>query len=273
VLNTPHWGHVLKGQRALVTDVGSDLGGEIAQALAAAGAAVAINSVRGPEEVERIVRKITAEGGEAVAIAVDAGREEGVKAMFQRVSEVYGGVDILVNNADLLKHAPLIDMTLEDWEEVLRVNLTGQFLCAREAAKEFLRRGVVPELSSAAGKIICLSSVHDVIPWAGHAHYTASKAGVLMLMKTLAQELATYKIRVNAISPGAVKTAATRAIWASPERETELLELIPYGRWGQAAEIARAAVWLASDESDYMTGTTLYIDGGMTLYPGFLKGA
>ncbi|MGH7253015.1 MAG: glucose 1-dehydrogenase, partial [Nitrospiraceae bacterium] len=251
----------LTGQRAMVTGAGSDLGAEIAQALAAAGAAVAINSVCGPEDTERIVRKITAEGGKAIAVAADMSREDGVKAMFQRMSEVYGSIDILVNNADLQKHAPLIDITLEDWEEVLRVNLTGQFLCAREAAKEFLRRGVVPELSCSAGKIICLSSVHDVIPWARHAHYSASKAGVLMLMKTLAQELATHKIRVNAISAGVVKTAATRAIWANPEREAEILELIPYGRWGQAADIARAAVWLASDESDYMTGATLYVDG------------
>ncbi|MGH8478429.1 MAG: glucose 1-dehydrogenase [Gammaproteobacteria bacterium] len=262
----------LTGQRAMVTGAGSDLGAEIARALAAAGAAVAINGVRGSEEAERIVKKITAEGGEAIAVAADVSREDGVKAMCQRMSEVYGSIDILVNNADLRKHARFIDMTLEDWEEVLRVNLTGQFLCAREAAKEFLRRGVVPELSCSAGKIICLSSVHDVIPWARHAHYSASKAGVLMLMKTLARELATHKIRVNAISAGAVKTAATRAIWGSPEREAELLELIPYGRWGQAADIARAAVWLASDESDYVTGTTLYVDGGMSLYPGFLNG-
>ncbi len=264
---------VLAGQRALVTGADSGIGAEIARMLAAAGAAVAVNYVRGEEQAERIVKEIKAEGGESMAIEADVSREEEVKAMFEQMFEAYGSIDILVNNAALHKDSRLIDMTLEDWDDVLRVNLTGQFFCAREAAREFLRRGVVPELSCAAGKIICMSSVHDTIPWAGHAHYAASKGGVYMLMKTLALELAAHKVRVNGISPGAIKTPSNRTAWSTPEKEAEILELIPYGRLGQASDIARATVWLASDDSDYMTGTTLYIDGGMTLYPGSQSGA
>jgi glucose 1-dehydrogenase len=155
---------------------------------------------------------------------------------------------------------------------VLGVNLTGQFLCAREAVREFLKRGVVPAISSAAGKIICMSSVHEVIPWGGHVNYASSKGGIMQLMKSMAQELAPKKIRVNSIAPGAIKTAINRSAWETPEAEAALLKLIPYGRVGLPDDIARAAVWLASDASDYVTGTTLFVDGGMTLYPGFSTG-
>jgi glucose 1-dehydrogenase len=152
------------------------------------------------------------------------------------------------------------------------VNLTGQFLCAREAAREFIQRGVVPELSSAAGKIICMSSVHQAIPWSRHANYAASKGGVMMLMQTMAQELAVHHIRVNSIAPGAVKTPINTSAWDTPEAERKLLQLIPYDRVGLPADIAKAAVWLASDQADYITGTTLFVDGGMMLYPGFRTG-
>jgi glucose 1-dehydrogenase len=160
-------------------------------------------------------------------------------------------------------------MTLEQWNYVLAVNLTGQFLCAREAIKEFLRRGVVAEKSRAAGKIICMSSVHEVIPWAGHANYAASKGGIMMLMKSIAQEFAPSGIRVNSIGPGAIKTPINHAAWATPAAEQKLLELIPYNRVGVVEDIGAAAVWLAGDDSDYVTGQTLFVDGGMTLYPGF----
>ena len=208
-------------------------------------------------------------GGEAIAIHADVSKEDQVQAMFRQAIEAWGSVDILVNNAGLQRDAPLHEMSLKDWQFVLDVNLTGQFLCAREAVREFRRRGVVPELSAAAGKIICMSSVHDVIPWAGHANYAASKGGVSMLMKTMAQELAMHKIRVNAVSPGAIKTPINTSAWDTPEAERELLKLIPYYRVGETHDIARAAVWLASDLSDYVNGATLYVDGGMTLFPEF----
>ena len=192
--------------------------------------------------------------------------------MFNRMFAAYGSIDILVNNAGLQRDAAFQDMTLEQWNFVLSVNLTGQFLCAREAAREFIRRGVVPEVSAAAGKIICMSSVHQAIPWSRHANYAASKGGVMMLMQTMAQELAGYHIRVNSIAPGAIKTPINRSAWQTPEEEQKLLQLIPYDRIGSTVDIAAAVVWLASDQSDYVTGTTLYVDGGMMLYPGFRTG-
>jgi glucose 1-dehydrogenase len=204
-----------------------------------------------------------------VAVRADVSKEDQVEAMFEQTIAAWGSVDIVVNNAGLQRDAPLHEMSLRDWQFVLDVNLTGQFLCARAAVREFLRRGVVPELSAAAGKIICMSSVHDVIPWAGHANYAASKGGVSMLMRTMAQELAMRKIRVNAISPGAIKTPINTDAWATPEAERKLLKLIPYERVGETRDIARAAVWLASDLSDYVNGATLYVDGGMTLFPEF----
>lgn len=263
---------VLEGQRALVTGANSGIGAGIAEGLAAAGARVVINYVSRPDEAQRLVRKIKDGGGEAIAIQADVSQEHQVRAMFEQAIEEFGGLEILVNNAGLQKDAALVDMSLQDWDTVIRVNLTGQFLCAREAAREFIRRGVTPSLSSSAGKIICVSSVHDLIPWAGHANYAASKGGVMMLMKTMAQELAAHKVRVNSISPGAIKTPINHSAWSTAEKEAELLQLIPYGRIGVTHDVARAAVWLASDESDYVTGATLYVDGGMTLYPGFENG-
>ena len=265
-------GPVLAGQRALVTGANSGIGAGIARALAASGASVVVNYVRSPEDAERVVADISAAGGRAVAIQADVSSETAVQAMFRETVKAFGGVDIVVNNAGLQKDAPLTDMTLSDWELVIRVNLTGQFLCAREAVRLFLRQGINPAVSCAAGKILCVSSVHDLIPWAGHANYAASKGGVMMLMKTLAQEYAAHKIRVNGISPGAIKTPINMAAWDTPEKEAKLLELIPYGRVGITEDIGRAAVWLASDLSDYMTGVTLYVDGGMTLYPSFRHG-
>ena len=199
----------------------------------------------------------------------DVSKEAEVQKMFADVIAQFGTVDILVNNAGLQKDSPFQDMTLDQWNFVLGVNLTGQFLCAREAIREFLRRGVVPERSKAAGKIICMSSVHEVIPWAGHANYASSKGGIMLLMKSIAQEFAPHKIRVNSIGPGAIKTPINHTAWETPAAEKKLLELIPYDRVGVVEDIGAAAVWLASDDSDYITGITLFVDGGMTLYPGF----
>jgi glucose 1-dehydrogenase len=192
--------------------------------------------------------------------------------MVKQMIDAWGSIDIMVANAGVQRDADFTEMTLEDWQFVIDVNLTGQFLCAREAAREFVRRGVVPELSLAAGKIICMSSVHEVIPWAGHVNYATSKGGVNMMMQSIAQEMAAKKIRVNSITPGAIRTPINTAAWSTPEAEAELLELIPYQRIGNPEDIARAAVWLASDESEYVTGTSLFVDGGMTLYPGFREG-
>jgi glucose 1-dehydrogenase len=262
----------LTGQRALITGGSSGIGEAIAHALASAGAQVAINYLSDTEAAQSVIDKILALGGEAKAFQADVSQEEEVKTMFQGVVQEWGSLDILVTNAGIQDDAPFVDMTLAQWEKVLAVNLTGQFLCAREAVNEFLRRGIQPELSCAAGKIICISSVHDIIPWAERVNYAASKGGLLMFMKSLAQEVAHQKIRVNAISPGAIRTSINRTAWEAPEAKADLLKLIPYERIGETADIARAAVWLASDASDYVIGTTLYVDGGMTLYPGFRDG-
>jgi glucose 1-dehydrogenase len=258
----------LAGQRALVTGASSGIGASIAKALAAAGAKVAVNYSRDETAAGRVVTEIQAVGGEALAVRGDVSQEDDVLAIFKRTVEAFGSIDILVNNAGLQKDAAFVDMALADWNRVIGVNLTGHFLCARQAAREFLRRGRV-EGASALGKILCISSVHDVIPWAGHANYAASKGGVSLLMKTMAQELAQYGIRVNSISPGAIKTPINTSAWDTPAAEKSLLKLIPYGRVGEPLDIGRAAVWLASDDSDYVTGITLYVDGGMTLYPEF----
>ncbi len=259
----------LAGQPALVTGANSGIGYAVAKALADAGAPVAVNYVTDPDAAERLVADIRSAGGQALAIRADVSREDEVAAMFREAIAALGTLHILVNNAGIQRDAPLLEMTLRDWEAVIGVNLTGQFLCAREAAREFLRRGVVPQVSCAAGKIICMSSVHEVIPWAGHVNYASSKGGVMMLMKSMAQELSPRRIRVNSICPGAVRTPINVSAWSTPQALQSLLTLIPYGRIGEPDDIGRAAVWLASDASDYVNGTSLFVDGGMTLFPGF----
>jgi len=259
----------LKGQTALVTGANSGIGLAVAIALGNEGANVVINYVTHPEAADAVVTEITGNGGNAIAVQADVSNEQQVQSMFQQMFAKYGTIDILVNNAGLQKDSPFESMSLADWQLVINVNLTGQFLCAREAVKEFLRRGVVPERSIAAGKIICMSSVHEVIPWGGHVNYAASKGGINMLMKSMAQELAPKKIRVNSIGPGAIQTPINKPAWDTPEALNKLLTLIPYNRIGQPKDIGKVAVWLASDESDYVTGTTVFADGGMLLYPGF----
>jgi glucose 1-dehydrogenase len=265
-------GKPLAGQVALVTGANSGIGAGVVRCFAAAGALVAINYVTHPEAAEKIVEEIRQAGGEAIAVEADVSNELEVKAMYAALFNAFGTIDILCANAGLQDDAPFVEMSLEKWNHVMGVNLTGQFLCAREAAREFIRRGVKPAVSHAAGKIICMSSVHQEIPWAGHANYAASKGGINMLMRTMAQELARHKIRVNAIAPGAIQTPINRAAWETPEALKNLLTLIPDGRIGQPEDVGRAAVWLASDDSDYVQGTTLFVDGGMTLYSGFATG-
>ncbi|MQY33764.1 Glucose 1-dehydrogenase [Streptomyces sp. RB17] len=263
---------LLRGQKALVTGANSGIGKATAVALGRAGADVVVNYVAGREDAEKVVEEITAFGVRAVAHEADVSDEQQVVAMVDRMVKEFGTIDVLVANAGLQRDAPITEMTLAQWQKVLDVNLTGQFLCAREAAKEFLRRGVVPEVSRAAGKIICMSSVHQIIPWSGHVNYAASKGGVQMMMATLAQELAPKRIRVNAVAPGAIKTPINRSAWETPEAEQDLMRLIPYKRVGDPEDIAHAVVGLASDLMDYVVGTTLYVDGGMTLFPGFATG-
>jgi glucose 1-dehydrogenase len=260
----------LDKQIALVTGATSGIGRATALALAGAGATVAVNHLSSEKAAaEEVVAEISRAGGAAAAFAADVSSEEDVVKMFASVVKGYGTLHILVNNAGIQLDSAFAEMTLDKWKRVLDVNLTGQFLCAREAVREYLRRGLQPDISRALGKIICMSSVHQIIPWAMHANYAASKGGVTLLMQTLAQEFAARKIRVNSIAPGAIRTPINRHAWDTPQALAELEKLIPYGRIGEPADIAEAVLWLASDRSDYVQGATLYVDGGMTLYPGF----
>ncbi len=261
----------LKKQTVLVTGANSGIGRSIAMAMARDGANVVVNYVVGDDAADTVVDEIKQMGGIALAIKADVSKEEQVIAMFQKTIATFGTVDVLVNNAGLQRDAAFHEMSLKDWQFVLDVNLTGQFLCAREAIREFIRRGPRPDISVATGKIICMSSVHEVIPWAGHVNYAASKGGVMLMMKSLAQEYGPYKIRINSIGPGAIKTPINTVAWDTPAAEQKLLQLIPYKRVGETSDIGAVAVWLASDESDYIHGTTVFVDGGMTLYPGFTE--
>ena len=263
---------LLLGQKALVTGASSGIGRAIALSLGEAGADVVINYVSDEDKAQALADDIRARGVRAVALRADVSDETQVGEMFGSMIEEFGTIDILVNNAGLQQDAPFHELTLAQWNKVLAVNLTGQFLCSRAAVREFMRRGVRPQISCAAGKILCISSVHEVIPWAGHVNYAASKGGVMLMMKSLAQEVAPYRIRVNSICPGAIRTPINMEAWDTAEAYAELLKLIPYKRIGEAAEIGRAAVWLASDYADYVHGISLFVDGGMTLYPGFETG-
>jgi glucose 1-dehydrogenase len=262
----------LKGQTALVTGANSGIGRAIAVALGAAGANVVVNYVAREKAARETLEEVLVCGGRAIAIAADVSDESQVRDMFGQTLSEFGGLDILVNNAGLQQDAPFHEMTLAQWDTVMNVNLKGQFLCTREAIRIFMRQGVRKNVSCSAGKVICISSVHDVIPWAGHVNYAASKGGVMLMMKSVAQEVAPLGIRVNSICPGAVRTPINVEAWSTPDAYNSLMRLIPYKRIGETVELGRAAVWLASDDSDYITGASLYVDGGMTLYPGFETG-
>ncbi len=265
----------LKGQAALVTGSSSGIGAAVAKCLAEAGAKVVVNYSRSSKGAEQVVTEIKEKGGEAIALQADVSQQDQVNKMFDDMLAAFGKIDILVSNAGLQKDNNLLDMSLQEWNTVIGVNLTGQFLCAQRAAKEFIsqaKENGTFGTGKCIGKIICMSSVHEVIPWAGHVNYAASKGGLMLFMKSVAQELAPLKIRVNSIGPGAIKTPINREAWETPEAEAELLKLIPYKRVGEPEDIGKAAVWLSSDDSDYVHGVTLFVDGGMTLYPGFESG-
>lgn len=261
----------VKNQVAIITGSSSGIGAGIAKSMAEAGATVVINypSESSLDKAKSILQEITTNGGKAIVYQCDVSKEAEVIKMFADVVEQLGTVDILVNNAGIQKDAKFTDMTLDQWNAVIGVNLNGQFLCAREAIKEFLRRGIVPERSVACGKIIHISSVHEIIPWAGHANYASSKGAIRMLMQTLAQEYGVQKIRVNSICPGAIQTPINKNAWQTEQELNSLLTLIPYDRIGQPEDIGNLAVFLASDQSDYITGASIFIDGGMTTFESF----
>lgn len=263
---------ILPGQIALVTGASSGIGQGIAIGLAQAGADVVVNYNSSEEGARKTADEIKKLGRRALIVQGNVADEQQVQAMFAKAVAEFGRLDILINNSGKQNDAMLDEMTLDQWNDVIGVNLTGQFLCSREAIRLFKKQGVNKNVSVSAGKIVCISSIHDLIPWAGHVNYAASKGGTLLFMKSLAQEVAIHRIRVNGISPGAIRTPINTAAWETPEAYEDLKKLILYKRIGEPAELGRCAAWLASDQSDYIIGQTIYIDGGMALYPGFEAG-
>jgi len=259
----------LAGFSVLVTGASSGIGLAIAEAFGQAGASVGVNYHSGQEEADALVGRIVDGGGRAIAVGANVSDEAEVTGMFDEVVRAFGRIDVVVANAGLQKDAPFADMTLDDWRTVMEVDLTGQFLCCREAVRRFRAQDAAGRPARAAGTIISMSSVHERIPWAGHVNYATAKGGVRMLVQSLAQEVAEDGIRVNGIAPGAIRTPINKDAWDTPAALEKLLKLIPYGRIGEPEDVARAALWLASDAADYVTGTTLFVDGGMALYPEF----
>ena len=263
--------HRLENQTCIVTGASSGIGRAVAKAMGREGGNIVVNYHSGKEEAEEVAQWISksSDCGEAIVFQCDVSKEDEVKAMFQKTVSHFGTVDVCVANAGIQMDYPLHEMPLDAWQKVLDVNLTGQFLCAREAIKEFLKRGLREEVSKSLGKIIHMSSVHEVIPWAGHANYAATKGALTMLMQSICQEYGPQKIRCNSIAPGAVKTEINKEVWNAKEGAEGMLKLIPYKRIGIPEDIGSVASWLASDESEYINGTTIFVDGGMTCYPGF----
>lgn len=259
----------LANHSAVITGASSGIGLAVAEALADAGAAVAVNYHCNGGAADDLVSRIIARGGRAIAVQADVSREGDVARLFEEAAAAFGRVDVLVSNSGVQKDAAIADMSLADWNTVIDINLTGQFLCVREAVRRFRAQAADARPARSAGAIIAMSSVHEVIPWAGHINYASAKGGVRMLTRSLAQEVAVDGIRVNAIAPGAIRTPINKEAWDNDEALAKLLRLIPYGRIGEPEDVARAAVWLASDDADYVTGTTLFVDGGMSLYPEF----
>ena len=262
----------LEAQRAMITGGSSGIGAAIAKAFSEAGAAVVINHNRDALAAKQLVNEITAKEGRAVAVNADVTKPKDCKRLFEVAVKHFGGIDILVANAGIERDKAFTKLSLKDWQEVINVNLTSQFLCAQEAVRLFRRQGLEPRRSRALGKVLFMSSVHQAIPWAGHANYAASKGGSKLLMESMAQELASERIRVNAVAPGAIKTSINQSAWKTPAARRKLQKLIPYPRIGEVKDVADAAVWLVSDAADYVVGTTLFVDGGMALYPAFRGG-
>jgi glucose 1-dehydrogenase len=255
----------LEGKRALVTGANSGIGQAIAMRLAREGAAVVVNYLRKQEAAEAVVGDIAAAGGRAIAVQADVSNEQQVDEMFARARAEFGGLDILVNNAGFETHHPILEMPADAWRKVLEVDLTGAFLCAQRAARLMVEQ-------KTGGAIVNISSVHNIIPWGGFAHYCAAKAGLDMLTKTMALELATERVRVNSVAPGAIQTPINENVWGDPVMLKDLLRKIPTERMGQTDEVAACVAFLSSDEASYVTGAILYVDGGMTLYPEFRHG-
>ncbi len=253
----------LAGRVALVTGGDSGIGAACALELGRRGAAVCIADVGDVGPSEAVAEQVRALGAGALTVRMDVTDEAAVHDAFARCAAELGPVDLLVNNAGVEMAHPLVDMPLADWRTVLDVNLTGPFLCSREAARGMIAAG-------SGGTIVNMSSVHEHIPWRGFSHYCASKGGLRLFTQTIAYELAEHRIRVANVAPGAIDTPINRSVMDDAEQKAATEAEIPLGRWGEPEDVARAVAWLSGDEASYVTGTTLVVDGGMSLYPNFV---
>jgi glucose 1-dehydrogenase len=255
---------LLKGRRALVTGGNTGIGKACCERLAREGASVCVNYFADEQrqDAEKIARELEGAGApKAIAVQADVGSEPDVVRLVGTTVEQLGGLDLLVNNAGIEKRVPLLEMSLDEWQRVIQTNLTGAFLCLREAGKV---------MAGSGGTIVNMSSVHEFIPWPGFAHYCASKGAIKLLMQTAARELASQRVRLVNIAPGAIVTPINQFVLDDPEQKHAVESEIPLGRMGNPEEIAAAVVWAASDQASYVTGTTIVVDGGMSLYPRFV---
>jgi glucose 1-dehydrogenase len=253
----------LQNKVAIVTGAATGIGKAIATTMAAEGASVVIDYVGDPAFANAAVQAIQAAGGKVTAVAADVSNPGQVNQLIQKAIDSFGKLDILVNNAGLEYKHPFHEFPFELWQKVIAVDLTGPFLCAQAAAKAMIRQAT-------GGRIINISSIHEDLPMPTNAPYCAAKGGLRMLMRTIAVELAPYKITVNNIAPGAIFTPIDADIEADPKLEAALMAEIPLGRWGKPEEVADLAVFLASDSASYCTGSTFFIDGGMIRQAGSL---
>jgi glucose 1-dehydrogenase len=255
---------LLEGRRTLVTGAASGIGKATALRLGLEGALVCVNYYSDAEKAaaDAVCQQIDGNGRRAFSHQADVGDEQQVIGLVAAVVERFGGIDVLVNNAGIEKEVPTLEMPLEVWNAVLRTNLTGAFLCLREAGKHMA--------AAKSGVIVNMSSVHEFIPWPGFAHYCASKGGMKLLTQTVARELAPDGVRCVNIAPGAIATPINENVLADPQAKRSVEEEIPLGRFGLPEEIAGAVAWVASDQAAYVTGTTLVVDGGMSTYPKFV---
>ena len=253
----------LDNKVAIITGAATGIGQAIAITMAREGASVVVDYVGKPGTADDTIHQIESAGGKTLAVEADVSQPDQVANLIGSAVSTFGKLDIFVNNAGIEYKHPITEFPLDQWNKIIAVNLTGPFLCIQAAAKQMMTQG-------GAGRIINISSVHQDLPMPTNAPYCASKGGLRMLMRTVAVELGPHGITVNNIGPGAVYTSIDADVQANPEMEQALLAEIPLGRWGQPVEIANLAVFLASDDAAYITGSTYYIDGGMLRQSGSL---
>lgn len=245
----------LSGKTAIITGASRGIGAEIARKMAQAGAKIVVNYSGSQAKAEAVVEDIKNNGGEAIAVKANVADSEAVKAMVEQTMQTFGSVDILVNNAGITRDNLMMRMKDDEWDDVINTNLKGVFICTKAVTRQMMKQR--------SGRIVNIASIVGVMGNAGQANYVAAKAGVIGLTKTTARELASRNITANAVAPGFITTDMTDQL--GEDIQKTMLAQIPLGRFGKPEEVAKAALFLASDDASYMTGQTLHLDGGMVM--------